>query len=127
MNRKVFNPKEASMPDTKLLPCPFCGGPADVLARPLGVAVECRWCDSAIGGVIHDAAAIEKWNTRAALQASGKGEPLSEAQLKELILQTVYEGDGTIAYRDQWSQDIGIPFARAIEAAHGIQAKGDKP
>jgi hypothetical protein len=42
---------------------------------------------------------------------------LSDEQIREVILQSVYEGDGTVPYRTQWSTDIGIPFARAVLAA----------
>lgn len=50
-------------------------------------------------------------------------QPLSDEQIAALVLATVYEGDSSTPYRDAWTTEIGIPFARAIEAAHGIGAK----
>ncbi|MGV3727777.1 hypothetical protein [Hydrogenophaga sp.] len=49
--------------------------------------------------------------------------PLSDAEIAAITLQTVYEGDTGIAYRMQWIDSVGIPFARAIERAHGITPK----
>ncbi len=46
--------------------------------------------------------------------------PLTDAQIAALVLATVYEGDARTPHRDAWAAEIGIPFARAIEAAHGI-------
>ena len=47
--------------------------------------------------------------------------PLTDERVKELVLGTVYQGDATTQHRDAWAQEIGIPFARAIEAAHNIK------
>jgi len=51
-------------------------------------------------------------------------EGLTDAQISRLALQTVYEGDTSTPYRDAWAAEIGIPFARAIERAHGIGTAG---
>ena len=59
----------------------------------------------------------------AALAAAPAQAPLTDEQLSALILATVYEGDERIPYRDYWTRDIGEPFARAIERAHGIGSK----
>jgi len=47
-------------------------------------------------------------------------DPLTDEQIQALVLATVYDGDSSTPYRDAWASEIGIPFARAIEAAHGI-------
>ena len=47
-------------------------------------------------------------------------QPLTDAQIEALVLETVYENDERIPYRDYWVREIGMPFARAIERAHGI-------
>ena len=47
-------------------------------------------------------------------------QPLTDEQIAALVLQTVYEGDASTPHRDAWATEIGIPFARAIERAHGI-------
>lgn len=46
--------------------------------------------------------------------------PLTDEKIKALVLETVYEGDSRTPHRDAWSAEIGIPFARAVERAHGI-------
>jgi hypothetical protein len=46
--------------------------------------------------------------------------PLNEEQIAEIVLRDVYEGDESIPYRHDWTRETGIPFARAIERAHGI-------
>lgn len=50
--------------------------------------------------------------------------PLTEEQIASIVLRTVYEGDASTPYRDAWAAEIGVPFARAIEAAHGIRGQG---
>lgn len=55
------------------------------------------------------------------LEIRPKREPLTEAQIAKLVLETVYDGDASTPHRDAWAAEIGIPFARAIEAAHGIK------
>lgn len=49
--------------------------------------------------------------------------PLTDEQIAALVLATVYDGDGSTPHRDAWATEIGIPFARAIERAHGIGGK----
>lgn len=48
--------------------------------------------------------------------------PLTDEQIKALVLATVYEGDAITPHRDAWAAEIGIPFARAVEREHGIGA-----
>ena len=52
--------------------------------------------------------------------AQPAAQPLTDAQIEALVLETVYENDERIPYRDYWVSEIGMPFARAIERAHGI-------
>ena len=52
--------------------------------------------------------------------AQPAAQPMTDAQIEALVLETVYENDERIPYRDYWVREIGMPFARAIEAAHGI-------
>jgi len=49
--------------------------------------------------------------------------PLTDAEIAAIVLRTVYEGDASTPHRDAWAAEIGVPFARAIEAAHGIGGK----
>jgi hypothetical protein len=56
----------------------------------------------------------------AAPPAQPAAQPLTDAQIEALVLETVYENDERIPYRDYWVSEIGMPFARAIERAHGI-------
>ena len=56
----------------------------------------------------------------AAPPAQPAAQPLTDAQIEALVLETVYENDERIPYRDYWVREIGMPFARAIERAHGI-------
>ena len=49
-----------------------------------------------------------------------RAQPMTDAQIEALVLETVYENDERIPYRDYWVSEIGMPFARAIERAHGI-------
>ena len=56
----------------------------------------------------------------AAPPAQPAAQPLTDEQISALVLETVYENDERIPYRDYWVREIGMPFARAIEAAHGI-------
>jgi hypothetical protein len=48
--------------------------------------------------------------------------PLTDAEIAAIVLRSVYAGDASIPHRDAWAADFGVPFARAIEAAHGISA-----
>ena len=48
---------------------------------------------------------------------------MTDEQIAALVLATVYDGDGSTPHRDAWATEIGIPFARAIERAHGIGGK----
>lgn len=69
---------------------------------------------------------------RAILAAAGAKQavalsPMTDEQVAALILQTVYDGDASTPYRDAWAAEIGIPFARAIERAHGITSKPAEP
>lgn len=43
--------------------------------------------------------------------------PLTEDEIAKLVLQTVYAGYASTPHRDAWAREIGVPFARAIEAA----------
>ncbi len=47
-------------------------------------------------------------------------DPLTDEQIQALVLATVYDGDCSTPHRDAWAAEIGVPFARAIERAHGI-------
>mgnify|MGYP003525263613 CR=1 FL=1 len=49
-------------------------------------------------------------------------QPLTDEQIDAVALHTVYDDDDTCAYRDAWCREVGRPFARAIERAHGIGA-----
>ena len=42
---------------------------------------------------------------------------LSDADIDKIALEVIYEGDTSIPYRQEWCNDIGRPFARAILAA----------
>lgn len=59
----------------------------------------------------------------AAPPAQPAAQPLTDEQISALVLATVYEGDSSTAHRDAWAAEIGVPFARAIERAHGIGSK----
>ena len=52
--------------------------------------------------------------------AQPAAQALTDEQIAALVLATVYEGDSSTAHRDAWAAEIGVPFARAIERAHGI-------
>jgi hypothetical protein len=54
--------------------------------------------------------------------APAQRERLTYAQIADIVLRVVYEGNASTPHRDAWASEIGIPFARAIEAAHGITA-----
>jgi hypothetical protein len=53
-------------------------------------------------------------------RAQEERKPLSEEQIADIVLRDVYEGDESIPYRHDWTRETGVPFARAIERAHGI-------
>ena len=46
-----------------------------------------------------------------------QGAALSDADIDKIALEVIYEGDTSIPYRQEWCNDIGRPFARAILAA----------
>jgi hypothetical protein len=48
---------------------------------------------------------------------------LTDEQIAEIALKTVYQGDATTPYRADWTAEIGIPFARAIERATAARAE----
>jgi hypothetical protein len=86
----------------------------DVVERLLaGTGGGKHWMD------LHEEAAAEIVRLRA---LTSLGEPLTGEQLATLVLQTVYEGDASTPHREAWAAEIGVPFARAIERAHGIGA-----
>ncbi len=63
-----------------------------------------------------------EWGSAAA-QAGPALVPLTDEQIAALVFSTVYEGDASTPHRDAWAAEIGVPFARAIERAHGIGAQ----
>ena len=86
---------------SKLLPCPFCGGDAEMDTRQgylaLGtgrpgnrIAVYCQHCDADMGVCIEDVPDItpeqvaEMWNRRAAVEADRCGQTPSEDEISEL-------------------------------------------
>lgn len=58
------------MPETKLLPCPFCGGKAEIVKNICAVYIRCKDCKSttaAFTAMIETCAlndAVEAWNRR---------------------------------------------------------------
>ena len=69
------------------------------------------WCE-VLGGDLH---MLEE--TAPPVQPAA---PLTDEQIQALVLATVYDGDCSTPHRDAWAAEIGVPFARAIERAHGI-------
>jgi hypothetical protein len=53
----------------------------------------------------------------AALQGSKTHSELMDAHIEEIILRVVYDGDDSVPYRKQWTADVGLSLARAIELA----------
>jgi hypothetical protein len=78
-----------------------------------------------IGGVMHYRIGLILPKLNEAIDAlaappAQPAAPLTDEQIKALVLATVYEGDCSTPHRDAWAAEIGVPFARAIERAHGI-------
>lgn len=61
------------------------------------------------------------WQHAASPQPTA-AQPLTDEQIDAVALHAVYDDDDTCAYRDAWCREVGRPFARAIERAHGIGA-----
>jgi hypothetical protein len=62
------------------------------------------------------AASVTRWPA-ALNEVERLRKPLTDEQVADIDLQSVYDGNAYTPYRDAWVRMIGIPFARAIEAA----------
>ena len=54
------------MSETKLLPCPFCGGSASIEHEGSVFRVQCECCLASTSTVTHSHMAVVAWNRRAA-------------------------------------------------------------
>ena len=50
--------------DKRLLPCPFCGGGAEVIETEIDWYVRCTKCSGRVQATISEQEAIRQWNTR---------------------------------------------------------------
>lgn len=62
------------MKNKELLPCPFCGGEAEIHPAHYGCFVECNDCDAATRVERLESDAIKRWNTRTNTIPVGAGE-----------------------------------------------------
>lgn len=64
------------MKNKELLPCPFCGGEAEVAHlsnMPNVIYVWCKCCGASTKGYAYSKTAIRKWNTRTNTIPVGNG------------------------------------------------------
>ena len=64
----------------ELLPCPFCGGEAEIHPAYYGCYVECIDCDASTRVEGFESDAIEAWNTRTNTIPVGNGEDYKVVQ-----------------------------------------------
>ena len=112
--------------DTTLLPCPFCGGEAEMDTRQgylalgtgrLGnrIAAYCRSCNADVGVCVEDVPDIEPeqvadmWNRRAAVEADRQGRMPSDAEIIALSRQMLATA----------RTDNMVAFARALLSRYG--------
>jgi len=60
--------------DRELLPCPFCGNPAQVVDDLITFHVECQVCGATGAISSYSNGAASAWNRRAAAAMAGEGE-----------------------------------------------------
>lgn len=95
------------MSDKRLLPCPFCGGEAEVVGGNPYHWVFCKGCDAETGQSATIEGAIGKWNTRKPLERIV--ERLEETKGKDIVFCPPRANGKTV----KLGQRIGLD--RAIE------------
>ena len=97
--------------ETTLLPCPFCGGEAQVLKDGLPyVVIECERCFCRTNCNVTEAEAIAAWNTRAEL---GRGTLTAND-----VLNAVYKhGARWQAIADELNAEMGSGTCELREAS----------
>lgn len=96
-----------------LLPCPFCGGTADLAEdtdRPYTPwTAFCESCDASTGNCAELADAVTHWNRRAAVAALSKPEPVQE---REALARAMADKLMCWKLPADFSPDCGISFKR---------------
>lgn len=98
------------MSEQKLLPCPFCGGEAELFNLG-GFEVMCRGCDTNIvGRDTTKVAAITAWNTRTQPSSKATAEQVDSSN----FVQTVPDHCDRIVWRGHYYH---LPISAQVESA----------
>ena len=107
-----------------LLPCPFCGGEAMLMAQTFSWEVHCLPCTASVSEETQPEA-IAAWNTRTAAEAASKAE-IAEL-VAELFAMTEHyvqlAGCGDCGFWNPEEEERVIA-ARALLAKHQTEGRG---
>lgn len=119
--------KMTNKPVTTLLPCPFCGGEAELLGDNKSVAkVHCLSCYSSCGFQYTKDAAIKFWNKRKSTIIQAESSPTGHNWIYERQNSTQEFCTKCNRYKTAWTAEIPCEELRAKNQCIGNELKGER-